>query len=277
MNNNLDIDLVRNRLPVDWPSLSFINSINPGNVDAHFYSTQFSYLCYIALYQFAASFCEGADVLDAACGLGFGSRLLAETANHVTGIDLVPEDISFATLNYPNERTRFLTMDATATTFKDGQFDRIISLETFEHIPPEKEMVFLGELKRLLKPGGLLILSTPNREVYSRISRTPDHVNELNVDEMKIRLEPLFEEIIPFYQRKDALKSGAYYAAARKDRWQIRKLAPKWLKRIIRKIFAVELERTPIEILESVQVCRASQLSDVEAAVFQVWVCRKEI
>jgi 2-polyprenyl-3-methyl-5-hydroxy-6-metoxy-1,4-benzoquinol methylase len=270
------LDQHRMALPLDWPSLEFIDKINPGSTDAHFYSIQYSYLCYIALYQFAASFCKDQKVLDAASGLGFGSYLLSEIATDVTGIEIMVKDITFAKENYDRENLSFIHGDATSTVFPKNYFSRIVSLETFEHVPPEKAMFFLEELQSVLIPGGLFIFSTPNRDVYSKISNTPDHVNELNVDEMKSMLMQVFPNVQSYYQRKGALQTtGTYYSAVRNDKLGIRKLAPAWLKSKIRKVAAPNLVKSSQDILNQVRVHKADSLSDVRDSVIQLWVCQK--
>lgn len=271
-----DLNPYKITFPHDWPSLDFIEKINPGSKDAHYYSINYSYLCYVALYQFAAAFCKGHKVLDAASGLGFGSYLLSQTATDVTGFEIVGEDVDFATRSYKKNNLAFIHGDATATNFAENFFSRIVSLETFEHIPPEKAVIFLNELYRVLQPGGLLIFSTPNRDVYSQISQTPDHVNELNVEKMKAILENVFPTITPYYQRKGVLQTtGKYYSAVKKDKLGIRKMAPNWLKRLIRKMAAPGLEKSTGEILKEVQVKKAEMLDEVKESVIQIWVCRK--
>ncbi|NOY57643.1 MAG: class I SAM-dependent methyltransferase, partial [Calditrichaeota bacterium] len=139
--------------------MEFINKIRPGSYDAHSFKSEYSYLCYIALYQFATQFCKEKTVLDAACGLGYGSYLLAQNAEKVTGIEIIASNIDFSLQNYQKDNLIFLVADATAMNFRDGQFDVVVSIETFEHIPPTKALQFLEEFRRVLKPGGTLVIS----------------------------------------------------------------------------------------------------------------------
>ncbi|MBN2411505.1 class I SAM-dependent methyltransferase [candidate division KSB1 bacterium] len=258
-----------------WPGLDFIEKIKPHNYATHSFSSQYGYLCYIALYQFAVSFCAGKKVLDAASGLGFGSYLLAHKAQHVTGVEIETTVIEYAKVHYKKDNLDFILADATATNFDNGMFDIVVSLETFEHIPPDKALPFIKELKRVLKPGGTLIISTPNHEVYSRITRTPDHVNELNVDDFRKLVSSVFQDCSPYYQRKGVLQTtGKYFSVVSKDRLKLRRFLPNWLRNRIRKVAAPQLQKQPADILNEVQVFRADTEDDVKDAVFQVWVCK---
>ncbi len=254
--------------------LKIVDEIRPGSYDAHSFKSEYSYLCYIALYQFAMNFCKDRTVLDAACGLGYGSYLLAREAKIVTGIEIVNSNIEFAGQNYKKQNLNFLVTDATATDFKNYQFDTIVSVETFEHIPPKKALQFLREFKRILKPGGTLVISTPNHDVYSQISRTKDHVNELNVDDFEALLRQVFDKYEPYYQRKGVLQTtGRYYSALKKDKLNLRRFVPRWLVEKIRKIAAPQLQKSMQETLLQVQVHKAENKDEVKDAVVQVWVC----
>ena len=260
-----------------WPTFEFIQKIKPGSYDAHSFAGEYSYLCYIALYQFAVNFCERKNVLDAACGLGYGSYLLAHKAVNVTGLEIVESNIKFARKNYEKENLHFVVQDATQMQFEDNTFDTIVSIETFEHVPPELAGKFLSEFKRVLKPDGTLVISTPNTDVYSKISKTPDHVNELNVDDFYNVLLTEFKICAPYYQRKGVLeKTGKYYSTVQKDKFGLRKLIPDSLRKLIRRIVAPDLEKKPNEILQSVQVTKAASLQEVKDSVVQIWVCQNK-
>jgi SAM-dependent methyltransferase len=257
------------------PSIDFFMSIKPASHAAHSFSSDYSYLCYIALYQFAASFCRSKKVLDAACGLGFGSYYLAHTASDVIGIDIAADNIAYAQQQYQKANLSYIGADATATDFDVAQFETIVSLETFEHIPPDKALTFLNELKRLLEAGGHLVISTPNRDVYSQISKTPDHVNELNVEEFLKLLSGVFKSCEPYYQRKGVLKEAkTFYGTVRKDRFKLRRFIPRRIKSGFKKKFAPQLQDDLAKILSQLQVHKAGSAEEVKDAVVQVWVCR---
>jgi SAM-dependent methyltransferase len=119
-------------------------------------------------YAFASRFVAGRRVLDAACGEGYGSALLARTAADVAGVD-----IDAATLAHAGERYRgvanlaFHRASVTALPFADASFGAVVSFETIEHLEAGDQPAMLAEFARVLAPGGLLILSAPNRVEYS--------------------------------------------------------------------------------------------------------------
>jgi len=117
-------------------------------------------------YRFAARFIpDGAAVLDAACGMGYGSWMLAELARPraVIGVDISTEAIGYGVLHYPHARVALVRADLLKLDLGDQRFDVIVSFETLEHICEDR--IFLTRLRRALAPGGMLIVSTPNQDV----------------------------------------------------------------------------------------------------------------
>lgn len=147
-------------------------------------------------YHFAAHLVAGAEVLDIACGAGYGSALLAQHAARVTGADVSPDAIAHARLRYagtPN--LEFRVADCTALPFADACFDAVVSFETIEHIAGQE--AFLDEVRRVLRPTGRLILSCPNKIEYSdkRNYVNEFHVRELYRDELTALLAPRFAQL----------------------------------------------------------------------------------
>jgi SAM-dependent methyltransferase len=112
-------------------------------------------------YEFAAQYIRPGRLLDIACGVGYGTRLLIDRS-HVDitaiGVDISEETISYAKEKYSTERIHYVVGDATHFT-DPGGFDMIVSLETIEHLPQPGS--FVTHLMRLLRPGGILIGSAP--------------------------------------------------------------------------------------------------------------------
>jgi 2-polyprenyl-3-methyl-5-hydroxy-6-metoxy-1,4-benzoquinol methylase len=112
-------------------------------------------------YRFAARHGRPGRLLDLACGVGYGTRLLTDARGDVeaaVGVDLSQEAIAYAEMRYGNERTRYVQADA--LSFRDPQgFDTIVTLETIEHLPQPSR--FIGHLASLLRPGGVIIASVP--------------------------------------------------------------------------------------------------------------------
>lgn len=116
-------------------------------------------------YAVARPFCQGADVLDAACGEGYGSYLMKTWgARSVTGVDIDALSVEKACESFKADGLAYLQHDVQTLPFEDHVFDVVVSLETLEHLD-DAEM-FLQEIKRVLKPGGTVILSCPNDNYY---------------------------------------------------------------------------------------------------------------
>ncbi|WP_158797047.1 class I SAM-dependent methyltransferase [Pedobacter sp. L105] len=142
-------------------------------------------------------------VLDLACGSGYGTNILSQgTGAEIYGGDIQPDVINYCQKKWAgNPSLHFEVMDATALRFSAGFFDRIISLETIEHLTAYKEMV--SEFCRVLKPGGVVIVSTPNIRISSPdgIVRDPYHTQEFTYDELKGILKTAFSEVSIYGQR----------------------------------------------------------------------------
>ena len=137
-------------------------------------------------YHFASRFAGGMRVVDAACGEGYGSALLARAAASVVGADLSAQAIAHAKATYagvPN--LSFAQAPCTKLPLADASADLFVSFETVEHIHEQEE--FLDEIARVLAPDGLLLLSCPNKREYSdrRGFANEFHVKELYRDELE--------------------------------------------------------------------------------------------
>jgi 2-polyprenyl-3-methyl-5-hydroxy-6-metoxy-1,4-benzoquinol methylase len=144
-------------------------------------------------YALAARFAAGRRVLDAACGEGYGSALLARHAREVTGVDISEPAIAHARARYAAPNLRFERGDATAlAALPDAAFDLIVSFETIEHVAAQEALV--AGFARLLAPGGVLLLSSPDKRTYSEAQGFANefHVRELYREELEALLAPHF-------------------------------------------------------------------------------------
>ncbi|NKC30246.1 methyltransferase domain-containing protein [Falsiroseomonas selenitidurans] len=134
-------------------------------------------------YCIARDLADGRDVLDVASGEGYGAALLAGLARSVTGVELDAASVAHAQRNYARAGLRFLCADAQALPLADASFDLVVCFETLEHLPDQAR--FLAEVRRVLRPGGLFLVSTPERMVYSAAGAAPNpfHVLELTEPE----------------------------------------------------------------------------------------------
>ncbi|MFH1676320.1 MAG: class I SAM-dependent methyltransferase [bacterium] len=147
---------------------------------------------HIARYKFALEYVKGLKVLDLGCGEGYGSNILLSSAKSVTGVDLSPEAIGHASENYRAENLKFVVGDAGKLPFEDAEFDAIVCFEVFEHV--ENPVELLKESRRLLKPKGKLLLSTPNGAVKVSSKPNPYHFNEYTEREFTDLIRGEFRE-----------------------------------------------------------------------------------
>ncbi|MFZ4288297.1 methyltransferase domain-containing protein [Variovorax sp. HJSM1_2] len=153
-------------------------------------------------YAWVSSFVQGKKVLDIACGEGYGSALLAQSALSVVGVDISEEAVAHAQQAYGAQTNlSFKAGSAAAIPMPDASFDVAVSFETVEHLTQQSEM--LAELRRVLKPSGLLLISSPNKKVYSddRNYVNEYHVKELYFDEFDALLREQFSAIKYLGQR----------------------------------------------------------------------------
>ncbi len=144
-------------------------------------------------YLWAVQLAAGKRVLDLASGEGFGAALLAERAAEVIGVDIDETSIRHAQLNYARENLAFRFADARDLgSLERASFDVVVAFELIEHI--DEQQAVLDQIKRVLVPGGLLIVSTPERSAYDsgRDGENPFHVRELARDEFDELLEANF-------------------------------------------------------------------------------------
>lgn len=153
-------------------------------------------------YHFAARLAAGKRTLDVACGEGYGSALLASRAASVVGIDVSPDAIAHAQRAYGSlAHARFERASCTALPLPDASIDLAVSFETVEHI--SEQSAFVAELARVLAPGGILLMSCPNKREYSdeRGYRNEYHVRELYRDELAALIGERFPATTWFGQR----------------------------------------------------------------------------
>jgi ubiquinone/menaquinone biosynthesis C-methylase UbiE len=153
-------------------------------------------------YHFAAQFAKGLRVVDAACGEGYGSALLARHAASVVGADISPEAVAHAKAAYAGTANlSFVQAPCTKLPLPDESADLFVSFETVEHIREQEE--FLDEIARVLAPDGLLLLSCPNKREYSdrRGFANEFHVKELYRDELAALVAPRFRHARWYGQR----------------------------------------------------------------------------
>ncbi len=152
-------------------------------------------------YLFARSLVGGLDIIDVASGEGYGSALLAQVASLVIGIEHSRPTVRGAMANFPRPNLHFLQGDARAMPLRDACADSVVSFETIEHF--DRQADFLREVRRVLRPDGSFIVSTPDRDIYSPAGApaNPFHVCELTRSEFTSLLHGAFRHVRVMQQR----------------------------------------------------------------------------
>jgi ubiquinone/menaquinone biosynthesis C-methylase UbiE len=152
-------------------------------------------------YALACEHVKGKKVLDIASGEGYGTNILAAFAESITGVDISSEAIETAKVKYKKTNLKFIAGSAAKIPLNDNSVDVVVSFETIEHHDQHDEM--MQEIKRVLVPDGLLIISSPNKKYYSDLpkAKNPFHIKELYYEEFKQLTNKYFKNAL-FYNQK---------------------------------------------------------------------------
>ena len=136
-------------------------------------------------YLLACKTVAGKTALDIASGEGYGSAMLARTAHKVIGVDISQEAVSHAQAKYIAKNLEFRLGSCSKIPLDDASVDVVVSFETIEHHNEHEAM--MKEIKRVLRPGGVLVISSPDKLEYSEKPgySNPHHVKELSRGEFK--------------------------------------------------------------------------------------------
>ena len=152
-------------------------------------------------YLFSRGFCRDRDVLDVASGEGYGAAQLAQVARHVVGVERAGATARNAAENFRRRNLCFVQGDARLLPLCDASIDVVTSFETIEHFDSQED--FVVEVRRVLRPDGCFIVSTPDRDIYSPPGATPNpfHVHEFDRTEFLELLHRHFRYVSLIRQR----------------------------------------------------------------------------
>lgn len=186
-------------------------------------------------YKFALDYIRPEDkCLDAACGCGYGSELMSNKAIEVIALDINDHALKFANENYTSSRIVFWKADLNKPlNLPDGCFNVVISFETIEHI--SNQDMLLAEFSRVLKPGGLIIISTPDRAVSIKAG----HKNKFHIVELT---KSEFLELISKYFKVDEVYG------------QIKYKPLSWSKRLITFVIKVDLFKFRYKVISKLRL-----------------------
>jgi SAM-dependent methyltransferase len=155
------------------------------------------YLLHVATYRFAEQFTHGKRVLDFGCGSGYGSAQIAQTAAHVTAVDVAEDAVAYARTQFRRDNLQFRAIDPTARLpFDDASFDTVLSFQVFEHVLDTAH--YLREIRRVLAPQGQLVLVTPDRSTRLLPLQRPWnrwHVHEYGKRELAGTMARYFDRV----------------------------------------------------------------------------------
>jgi GT2 family glycosyltransferase/SAM-dependent methyltransferase/glycosyltransferase involved in cell wall biosynthesis len=225
-------------------------------------------------YLYASAWVAGKTVLDIASGEGYGSFYLAKTAKHVVGVDISQEAVLHATTHYLSANLEFETGSVTNIPVKGEKiFDVIVSFETIEHVTTEDQLAFLREVKRLLKPGGVFIVSTPNKKIYSD---DPKYKNEYHIHEFY--LEEFKTFLGNYFSHTEVLGQKIYPASVM---WNLDQPQRPWREyRVEQTARGLQPTDTPKSDIYDIAVCSDAPLAGVDNAVLldlseRIWRLRE--
>jgi len=158
------------------------------------------YLRHFAAYKHVKKFVEGKSVLEVGCGAGYGANYLSKFGSNAVAIDISKGHVAYCHINYKKEKLAFLHASGLGIPLKDSSIDVAVSFQVIEHIEPKKVARFLSEIKRTLKDGGDLFVSTPNKKLrllpfQKPEARNPDHKKEYTSKELEKLFGDFFEEV----------------------------------------------------------------------------------
>ncbi|MEA3337603.1 MAG: methyltransferase domain-containing protein [Chloroflexota bacterium] len=144
-------------------------------------------------YQWIKEQAKGRAVLDAGCGEGYGAAYLAQVADRVVGVDLSLDAVEHARTFYGSPSLSFSVMDCSQLSFPSESFDMVSSFEVIEHLTDVDQ--FLAGVHRVLKPGGVFFVSTPNGGLNINAGKNPFHETEYTLAEYRELLSAFFPDV----------------------------------------------------------------------------------
>jgi ubiquinone/menaquinone biosynthesis C-methylase UbiE len=150
--------------------------------------------CYFRPYEYAALQLKGKVTLDLCCGIGAATHYFSKYANRITGLDNSCVAIRYAKAHFAKTNTTFDFGDALVLMYPQESFGAVTFQEAIEHFDSFNQQKVLSEIQRVLKPGGKLFFSTPNRELT--MGNNVYHFKELDPEELMRLLEMYFSNVV---------------------------------------------------------------------------------
>lgn len=154
------------------------------------------HLMHVAAYQHAARVTGDKSVLDIGCNTGYGTKLLSGHAQKAVGVDVSERAIDLAIHKYGGTGVDFQVIDGIGLPFGNNSFDVVTCFQLIEHLVEHDS--FMSEVKRVLKPGGIVVFTTPNASLRLDPGMKPwneFHVREYTADEIGPALDRYFKNV----------------------------------------------------------------------------------
>ena len=146
-------------------------------------------------YLWASEFVANKNVLDIACGEGFGSNFLAKRAKSVLGADISEQTVLHAQNKYKQDNVEFRQMSADSIGLEDKSMDVVVSFETIEHVDASTQEKAIKEFSRVLKDDGLLFITTPGIKSPLHCKYNEFHIKECSYEEFEALLSKQFKYV----------------------------------------------------------------------------------
>lgn len=146
-------------------------------------------------YEYASHLATGGNVLDFGCGTGYGARRLAAAALNVLAVDIDEVALDYARSGHDMDNLQFLRNADLGDSLEAEQFNLITCFEVIEHISAEQQGELMKNLAKLLKPEGVLLISTPNPTVTALYGENPYHLHEMKLEEFRTLVSSAFPHV----------------------------------------------------------------------------------
>ena len=196
---------------------------------------------HLVKYAFARDNLKRGWILDIACGVGYGSAFLADSMGRVIGVDVSNEAVELARSRYTSDNCRFIQGDAQKLPIRAGAFDAVVCFEGIEHFAqPEEHLVEVG---RVLRAGGVYLVSTPHPGAHTHGAENPFHLHEFDVTTFRAMLDRFFRSVELLGQVRK--RTNAHVIAQRADVLGLRR--SRWLRPASRFLSRSVLKTRPTE------------------------------
>jgi len=167
------------------------------------------FMRHMAAYNFFKEYVKDKKVLEIGFGEGYGTYFLSEAAREITGIDVSLSLVEHAKAKYVRDNLYFIRSGSAKLPFPDASFEVVVNSQVLEHV--KDYMFLLRDIARVLKPGGLALIATPNRKMMID-GVNPYHFKEFSAKELHHALAKVFQDVSVW-----GLKGSPRYMALKEE------------------------------------------------------------